>query len=149
VAAVIASFAAGLLLRSYYKQADFKADFSVAWFGASALMNGGNPYALVGPGRIYDWEWPLLYPVTALVPVIPFTLLSEQVAALSFIGLSTFLLVWGTTTKSWHLLPIFVSEAFASSARLAQWSILMTAALFIPLLGPPCRRECVGAGCFW
>ncbi|MBA3403121.1 MAG: hypothetical protein H0U13_00340, partial [Gemmatimonadaceae bacterium] len=47
VALIIASAAAGLLLRSYFKQADFKADFSVAWFGASALLHGANPYALV------------------------------------------------------------------------------------------------------
>jgi len=134
VAIALAFVAAGLLLRSYFIQADFKADFSVAWFGASALLHGANPYALVGPGKIYDWEWPLLYPVTALVPVIPFTIFSEQTAALVFIWLSTFLLAWGVTAKSWHLLPIFASEAFASSARLAQWSIFMTAALYIPLL---------------
>lgn len=134
VAALIASAAAALLLRSYYKQADFKADFSVAWFGASAILNDANPYALVGPGRVYDWEWTLLYPVTALIPVIPLTLLSEQRAAIVFIWVSTFLLVYGTTAKSWHLLPVFVSEAFAASARLGQWSIIMTAMLFIPVL---------------
>jgi hypothetical protein len=51
-----------------------------------------------------------------------------------FVALSTFALAYGSTRDSWHRLPMFASVAFLSSAHLAQWSILFTAALFIPWL---------------
>jgi hypothetical protein len=48
---------------------------------------------------------------------------------------SSALLAFGATRGGWQLLPIFPSIVFITSARLAQWSIVMTAVVFIPLLG--------------
>lgn len=49
--------------------------------------------------------------------------------------IATFLLAYGMTRHSWHLLPLFASYSFASSASLAQWSLIFTAAVFLPWLG--------------
>lgn len=106
-------------------------DFGAVWYGAKALLQHRDPYVLIGHGKEFE-QWPLLYPAPALVAVIPFTVVSERFATTLFVGLSTFLLALGVTRKSWHLLPLFISEAFTSSARLGQWSILITAALFFP-----------------
>jgi hypothetical protein len=135
VAIALATLAAGILLREYREQPGFKSDFGIVWFAAKAALAGSDPYQLVGPGKTYELSTPLLYPGIAFVPVIPFTFFSEKTASLAFVVLSTFLLAYGMTARSWHLLPMFVTEAFASSARLAQWSLILTAALFIPLLG--------------
>lgn len=94
-----------------------------------------DPYPLIGPGRIFDYEWPLIYPATAMVAVMPLALFTEHVAAVIFVGLSSFLLAFGVTKKGWHLLPLFATEAYASSARLGQWSILLTSVLFFPWVG--------------
>jgi hypothetical protein len=75
---------------------------------------------------------PLFYPAPAFVTVMPLTLLSFHLAGAVFIFVSAFLLAWGATSDGWHRLPIFPSVAFLTAAQLGQWSILMTAAVFIP-----------------
>lgn len=136
---IVVALCAGVLggLLHYVRsrgQANFHADFGEVWFGANALLHGADPYGLVGPGRVFDFEWGLLYPGTALVVGLPFTALSEQSATYAFVFISSLLLAYGISRDSWHRLPIFATEAFASSAQLAQWSIVLTAALFIPWL---------------
>lgn len=132
VAACIATGAVLILAREYARDPAFHSDFGLAWFGASALLHGSDPY--LGPGAAFNWGRPFLYPGTALVAAIPFAALSEKAASMTFLWISAFLLGYGVTTGSWHRLPMFVTEAFASSARLAQWSMLLTAAVFIPWL---------------
>src|SRR5665213_3673427 len=104
-------------------------DFGAVWFGAKAMLQHRNPYELIGHGLEFD-HWPLLYPAPALVAAIPFAVFSERTATMIFVGLSTFALAMAVTRNSWHLLPLFITESYTSSARLGQWSILITAALF-------------------
>jgi hypothetical protein len=126
--------AAGGLYGHYAKFANERSDFAQVLFGARALLHGGDPYVLAGPGLIYDLRWGAVYPATAYVSVIPFAPLSDGVAAALFVALSTFVLAFGSTSGSWHRLPMFASIAFTSSVQLAQWSILTTAMLFLPIL---------------
>lgn len=135
LALMIASFAAFELFRIYQRFPDLETDFNLVWMGAKVLLEGGDPYTLTGPGTEYDFRWPPIYPATALVAAIPFSFLTEHVASIVFIWLSTFALAYGVTSRGWFLLPMFATEAFFSSVHLAQWSIVMTAALFIPWLG--------------
>ena len=123
-----------IVAEQYGTTLNFHTDFGVSWFGAKSMLHGIDPYPLVGRGLTYDYRWPLVYPGTALVVLIPFALLAEKTAAILFVGLSTSLLAFGLTRKSWHLLPLFATEAFMNSARLGQWSIVLTAALFFPWL---------------
>ncbi len=134
VAIFIATLAAGAIYLHYLKTGNARSDFSQALFGARALLHCADPYALVGPGRVYNSQWPVMYPVTTYVAAIPLTPLSDAAAAAIFVALSTFLLAFGSTADSWHRLPMFASVAFTSSVQTAQWSILMTAMLFIPAL---------------
>ena len=133
VATALALAAFGLVYAAVL-QGSVRTDFSLTWFGANALLHGGNPYVLVGPGQVFDSQWPALYPATAYLVGIPFAFLSEGFASAMFVALSTFALAYGATRDSWHRLPMFASVAFMSSAHVAQWSILFTAALFIPWL---------------
>lgn len=111
-----------------------RTDFGMMWFGARAMLDGQNPYELVGPGLQFDWVYPLLYPGTALVAGIPFAWLSENAASVAFVGVSSLLFSYGITRSSWHLLPLLASEAFRQSVMAAQWSLILTAALFLPWL---------------
>lgn len=133
VALVLAVTAAAL---NYFRAAEKggMSDFTPLWYGARMLLHGQNPYLLIGPGRLIETPTPLVYPAPAFVSVIPLTFLNFHVAGAVFVFLSTALLAWGITVDGWHRLPIFPSVAFLTSAQLGQWSILMTAALFIPLV---------------
>lgn len=83
VALCIATLAAGITQLQYLRHAGYRSDFGLAWFGASSMIQGIDPYPLVGPGRFYDWRFPLLYPGTAFAAVLPFALMSEQAASLT------------------------------------------------------------------
>jgi hypothetical protein len=135
VATAIGAIGAFLIHFQYGLLPNFHTDFGMAWYGASALAHGHDPYSLIGPGRAFDYEWPLIYPATALVAVMPLMTLSEHVAATIFVAVSSFLLAFGVTRNGWHLLPLFATEAYANSARLGQWSILLTSFLFFPWVG--------------
>ncbi len=134
VAAVITLLVCIRFYATHLQYGETQSDFSPIWFGAKALLHGANPYGLIGPGLVFDSRLPVLYPSTAFALAIPFSLLSELWASLAFIALSTFLLAYGITRDGWHRLPLFASVSFVTSAQLAQWSTLMTAALFIPSL---------------
>jgi len=109
-------------------------DFSMLWYGAKFLLMGRDPYALIGPHLTVDLPSRLFYPAPTLVAVAPLTLLPFEWAATIFVFASTAFLAFGATRNGWQLLPIFPSVTFMTSARLGQWSILMTASLFVPML---------------
>lgn len=113
---------------------DHPGDFGLAWFGARALLHGGNPYELIGPGLVYDWPWRLIYPLTAMSAAIPLAYLDQTSAALVFVFLSAALLAYSVTGKAWYPLLMFSSAAFLIAAGAAQWSPLFTAALGLPPL---------------
>jgi hypothetical protein len=113
---------------------DFVSDFDQVWAGAQALLQGSNPYDTVGPGRDFDWRWPLYYPLPALLVTAPLGLLPVIGARAAFAGLSAALLGWAITRDGWQRLPIFISVSFLVTIELGQWSALYAAAFFIPQL---------------
>ena len=130
VFAVVIGVMAALYAWAGFQSGRIHSDFGMVWFGARALLQHTDPYSLVGPGRAFDYEWPLIYPATALVAAIPFTPLSERLATIVFVALSAGLLAFGITRDGWQRIPIFATVAFITSARLGQWSILFTASIF-------------------
>jgi hypothetical protein len=105
--------------------------------GARALWGGGSPYSAVGPGRSFAWDFPLLYPLPAVVAATPLAWLHPRLADAIFVGLGGFVLAWvltRSTVRNPQLL-VFVSAAIFTSAQTAQWSPLLTAAALTPSLG--------------
>jgi hypothetical protein len=134
VVSVILALIAALMQYARADAAGGYSDFSTAWFGARMLLDGLNPYESIGPGRLVEMPSPPFYPAPAFVVAMPFTIFPFHWASTVFVFLSTLLLAWGCTADSWHRLPIFPSIVFVMSAQFAQWSILFTAAVFIPML---------------
>src|SRR3954452_18367061 len=58
----------------------FHRDFGHLWYATRELLHGRDPYAAVGPGRAFDWPWPLYYPVPSLIASIPLAPLPEAIA---------------------------------------------------------------------
>ena len=111
------------------------ADFGLSWFGARSIIRGENPYARVGPGRQYDWPWPLVYPATAFVAVAPLAVLPRLEATLAFVFVSFALLTFAVTRDGWFRLPMLGSMAVISAAAVGQWSPLLTASIELPWVG--------------
>ena len=110
-------------------------DFDQIMFAAKALLHGANPYALMGPGKVYSNDFPLLYPITSPVAVLPLGFVSSATATVIFVWVSAALLVYGATRDGWFLTPMFISSAFIYAARRGQWSPALTSAWFLPWMG--------------
>jgi hypothetical protein len=113
-------------------------DFGHLWAAARFVRDGINPYDAIGPGRAFDFEFPMLYPLPAAVAMLPLAWLSMRWADVVFFGLSTGLLVWALTRQRTTLNPqlcVLGSFAYLSAAANVQWEPLLTAAALLPTLG--------------
>jgi hypothetical protein len=110
-------------------------DFDPIRYAAKLVLRGENPYALIGPGRTVDWQFPLLYPMPAVVLAIPFTVVSTVAARAIFVALSSGLLAFAITRRAWWPLVVFFSASWVESAGVAQWSPLLLSAWYLPAIG--------------
>ena len=110
-------------------------DFAQLWHGARALLAGENPYLAVGPGRTFDWNAPLLYPMPAVLLVTPLALLSLVAATNLFAGFGAFALAFAVTRVGIGGLVALGGVGYLYALEVAQWSPLLTGAALIPWLG--------------
>jgi hypothetical protein len=115
----------------------YPSDFAQLWAAARELRAGGNPYDIVGPGRIWDFPFPLFYPMPAIVAALPFSWFPIRAADPLFAGLSTALFVWAVTRRSQHYLQLVTvpSMAFVTAVQVSQWSPILCAAALLPAWG--------------
>lgn len=97
---------------------------------ARRLLAGEDPYAPTGN------NWPV-NPMTTVLIVLPFSWLPDGALSALFVGLSSFLLVWGILCSGKpYMLFVFLSIPYASAFYYAQWSILIGAVWYLPGLLP-------------
>ena len=113
----------------------YPADFEQVWFAARALLKGHDPYALIGPGRAFPFDFQFHYPLTAAVVAIPVTPFSADVACGVFLGLGLAALAWALMHHGHAPLIGLVSAAAGSAIDSTQWSPILAAAIAIPPLG--------------
>jgi hypothetical protein len=102
------------------------ADFNWALHLAQRLLASQNPY-----------DTPLeQYPLTAGLLALPFLRVAPEVAAGLFWGISSFLLAWGLTRKGYTRLFIFLAYPYWAGILTVQWSPIIAASAFFPLLLP-------------
>lgn len=102
------------------------ADFQWAVHGAQRLLARANPY-----------DTPLeQYPVTAMLFGIPFVRVDPPLAAGIFFGVSSGLLALGLTRDSFARLLVFLAYPYWAAILTAQWTPLIMASAFYPLLLP-------------
>ena len=112
-------------------------DFVQPWLAGQLLREGRNPYHEIGPGRPVPHQFHLLYPATAATAAIPFGLVSLRVANAVFVGVGAALLLLALTRTTFRNPQLLVFAAFPMTvaAQTVQWSPLLTAATFFPVLG--------------
>lgn len=106
-------------------------DFNMALDFANALLSGQDPYAFT-PSNIR-----VGVPLPVAFFGMPLMMFTGRTAATIFFGISGFLLAYGILSKGekWQLL-IFTTFPFFYSLILAQWSPIITASWFIPIIAP-------------
>jgi hypothetical protein len=101
-------------------------DFHWALHLAGRLLARQNPYDTP------DEQ----YPLPAAFFALPFLHLRPEIAAGAFYGISSFLLAFGLTRNNFLRLRAFVAYPFWAGALTAQWSTLIAAGAFFPVLLP-------------
>ena len=102
------------------------ADFRWALHLADRLLARQNPY-----------DTPLeQYPLTAALFALPFVRLQPKLAAALFWGISSFFLALGLTRHGYTRLLIFFAYPYWAGLLTVQWSPLIAASGFFPLLLP-------------
>jgi hypothetical protein len=102
------------------------ADLSWAIRAARYLLAGKNPY-----------DTPLeQYPLTAAFFGLPFVWLRPELAGGLFYGISSGLLALGLTRQGYQRLLVFLAYPYWAGILTAQWSPLVMASAFFPLLLP-------------
>jgi hypothetical protein len=102
------------------------ADFRWSLRLAHRLLAQQNPY-----------DTPLeQYPLTAALFALPFVRLQPELAAGLFWGISSFLLAFGLSRHSYTRLLIFFAYPYWAGLLAVQWSPLIAASGFFPLLLP-------------
>lgn len=111
------------LMKHFHQDA---ADFRWALHLAHQLRAGQNPY-----------DTPLeQYPLTAAIFALPFMRLQPEIAAGLFWGISSFSLALGVTRHGYARLLIFFAYPYWAGILTVQWSPLIAASGFFPLLLP-------------
>jgi hypothetical protein len=112
-------------------------DLAQVWAGARALLHGDNPYQAVGPGRAFNWPYPLLYPMTAVVALAPIAWLPLRWVDPLFVAFGFGLFTFALTKQRLLAPPLIalVSVAALMTLQTSQWSLLLTGAALVPALG--------------
>jgi hypothetical protein len=110
-------------------------DFGQIWFAARALLSGGDPYDLIGPGKPFAMDFSFRYPLPAVLVAVPMTPLNDYVASGLVIGLGLGCLAWALMRNGHAPLLGLMSAAIASALSSVQWSPLLAAATVLAPLG--------------
>src|ERR1700730_9743409 len=111
------------LMKHFHQDA---ADFRWALHLAQQLLAHENPY-----------DTPFeQYPLTAGIFALPFVRLQPEVAAGMFYGISSAALAFGLTRHSYRGLLIFLAYPYWAGMLTVQWSPIIAASAFFPLLLP-------------
>jgi hypothetical protein len=111
------------LLRHFHQNA---ADFNWTLWAAQDLLAHRNPY-----DRVMQY-----YPLPAGLFGLPFVWLRPEVAGGAFYGLSSALMAFGLSRHGYHRLLVFLAYPYWAGLIAAQWSPLIFASAFFPLLLP-------------
>ena len=112
-------------------------DFVQPLLAGQLLIDGRNPYHEIGPDRPVVHQFSFIYPATAATFAMPFGLVSIRLANALFVGLGAGLLFLALTRHTFRNPQLLVFTAFpmTTAAQTVQWSPVLTAATFFPILG--------------
>ena len=134
-ALAVAAVAAGLSLLKSYDTPQYASDLDQLHYAARLLLAGRDPYAAIGRGlNGPNWHWPLYYPLTAVLLIVPLAWMPIVAARAVFSAVSGLALGWALAGGPAWRRAVFVSGAWMFGVIAGQWAPLFLAAVFLPEL---------------
>ena len=123
---VVVGLTSGFLCFFFMRRLGHGTDFSWSVHLAERLLHRQNPY-----------DTPLeQYPITAGLFALPFVKLPREIAAGIFYGISSGVLAFGLVREKYHRLLVFLAYPYWIGLLYVQWSPIIMAAAFFPVLMP-------------
>jgi hypothetical protein len=136
-------------LAAYLRALKGPQDFDQVWFAARAWLAGHDPYALIGPGRAFEWVFPLFYPLPASIAVTPLAPLPAPWADAVFFAIGAAFFAWALMQHGYPPLLGMVSVSMFSAVTSIQWSPLLAASFVVAPLGVfAVAKPTIGAALF-
>lgn len=111
-------------------------DYDGIWIAGRALLSGAEPYDAVAAAALKGPQgYHLYYPLTAVVAMLPLTLVSLNAARAIFTGASAGLLCYGLWRRGWWALPALLTPTYLHAYYNSQWTPLLTSAALLPAVG--------------
>lgn len=150
---LLISLALGLLAGfhawTWHTQSDAPRDLGQVWFAARALLDGVDPYQVIGPGRAFEWVNGFYYPLPAAVALVPLTPLPQVWAEAVFVAVAGACFAWALMAHGYAPLLGFASASMIASVEMVQWAPLLSAALAItPLAALYVAKPTIGFALF-
>jgi hypothetical protein len=132
----LAFLAGALSLLKSFDTPQYASDLDQLHYAARVLLAGRNPYAAIGPGlNGPNWHWPLYYPLTAVLLVMPLAWMPIVAARAVFSAVYSAVLAWALCDGPVWRRAVFISGAWMFAVIAGQWAPLFLAATMIPELG--------------
>ena len=130
VAVGVASFGLALCFRLVFRQQS--SDFDQIVLGAQRVLSGETPYTRTPlPGL----QWPIYYPMPALLLGMPFVTWPMAWAHATFCGISGGCFGWAMSADGDAKLFALATWPYVLSVSLGQWGPLLMATTAMPMLG--------------
>jgi hypothetical protein len=134
-ALILAILAGALSLLKSYDTPAYASDLDQLHYAARVLLAGHDPYAAIGPGlNGPNWHWPLYYPLTAVLMIVPLAWMPIVAARAAFSAASGAALGWALAGGPAWRRAVFVSGAWMFAVIAGQWAPLFLAAVLLPEL---------------
>ena len=126
-----------LMYTSHQLGQAFHNDLDIQLVAARLLFRGQNPYALIGPGRQFEYPWHLYYPAPTLVLFAPLAYMPVSLARSIFAAANCYGLAFSlsVTRQPWWRYLVFLSACAQSAVLLGQTSLLFAAMWLVPGFG--------------
>jgi hypothetical protein len=105
-------------------------DFDQLWIAARAVLEHQNPYATVPK----QFQWPLYYPMPAVIIALPFAMLPKEWASPVWVSLGFAAFAFALSRRGWWPLILLATAPAMNAASLGQWTPLLSATALIPWL---------------
>ncbi|HKF01802.1 MAG TPA: hypothetical protein VKB49_05790 [Candidatus Sulfotelmatobacter sp.] len=123
---IVVGLTSGFLCSFFMRRLGHGTDFTWSVHLAQRLLQHQNPY-----------DTPLeQYPIIAGFFALPFVRFPPAIAAGIFYGISSGVLAFGLTREGYHKLIVFLAYPYWIGLLYVQWSPIIMAAAFFPLLMP-------------
>lgn len=134
LALLVAMSAALIAANADVVQGDLRPDVDQLWYAARAVLDGRNPYDLIGPGLEYEYRWQFYYPLPAVILFTPLAAFPVLASRIAMAAVASGLLAYGIARYDARGLVLFLSRAFYVNAWYAQWTPLLVAMWYMPVL---------------